>query len=180
MGYFVNAGSGRSSGTSEGRISGQRRRNAGNLCMGSGQGLQETNSSQTSEASETSGCATLRLLCDKCIPYSVIKCLQNAGFEVPWAREVFPKPTPDEMILQFAHVNRYLLITCDVQDFGELIFRGGQKAFGVILLRGVQNEPEKMAERLMQVLRERGERLEGYFTIVTPRQVRQRKLPKHC
>ncbi|MEZ8221981.1 putative nuclease, contains PIN domain, potential toxin-antitoxin system component [Candidatus Fervidibacteria bacterium JGI MDM2 JNZ-1-D12] len=122
----------------------------------------------------------MKLLCDECIPRGVVEILRASGFDALWTREVLPPNTPDAALLRWSYEHKCILVTCDVQDFGELIFRGGQKAFGVILLRGVQNEPEKMAERLMQVLRERGERLEGYFTTVTPKQVRQRKLLKHC
>jgi hypothetical protein len=46
------------------------------------------------------------------------------------------------------------------------------------LLRGLQNEPKGMAQRLKEVLREHGEGLVGFFTTVTPSQVRRRPLKR--
>jgi len=104
--------------------------------------------------------------------------LRAVGYETLWARELFPHPTPDKLLLQFAFEQGCLLVTCDVQDFGELVFRKGQKAIGILLLRRLQNEPKGMAQRLKEVLEERGEGLVGFFTTVTPSQVRRRPLKR--
>jgi predicted nuclease of predicted toxin-antitoxin system len=104
--------------------------------------------------------------------------LRSLGYETLWARELFPHPISDKLLLRFAFEHGCLLVTCDVQDFGDLVFRKGQKAIGILLLRGLQNEPKGMAQRLKEVLREHGEGLLGFFTTVTPSQIRRRPLKR--
>ena len=120
----------------------------------------------------------MKLLCDECVPYGVVSTLREAGYEVIWVREVLPAQSSDSAVLRWSVEHGCLLITCDVQDFGELVFRKGQKAVGILLLLGLQNEPKGMAQRLKEVLREHGESLLGFFTTVTPSQVRRRPLKR--
>jgi predicted nuclease of predicted toxin-antitoxin system len=120
----------------------------------------------------------VKLLCDECVPYGVVSTLREAGYEVIWVREVLQAQSSDSAVLRWSVEHGCLLITCDVQDFGELVFRKGQKAVGILLLRGLQNEPKGMAQRLKEVLREHGEGLVGFFTTVTSSQVRRRPLKR--
>jgi predicted nuclease of predicted toxin-antitoxin system len=68
-----------------------------------------------------------------------------------------------------------LLLTSD-KDFGELVLRLRRLAAGVILLclAGLANSEK--ADLVVQVIRQHGDELVGAFTVISPRNLRIRRL----
>ena len=103
----------------------------------------------------------MRLLADENFPRLVVQRLRSCGYDVMWVSEERPG-IPDSEVLSFATVEQRLLITFDKEDFGELVFKGRQKApFGIVMFRILGNVPD-LPQTVAEVLKGR-ENWEGYF-----------------
>jgi len=79
----------------------------------------------------------------------------------------------DDEVLNLANREKSILLTAD-KDFGELIFRQGKIAKGVILVRLAGLSPEVKAEIVADAIREHAGELLLAFTVITPVTVRIR------
>jgi len=74
-----------------------------------------------------------------------------------------------------AYEQKALLITDD-KDFGELVVRNKQQAFGVLLVRLPGLASDQKAEIVANVVREHGDELTTTFTVITAKNIRWRPL----
>jgi predicted nuclease of predicted toxin-antitoxin system len=79
----------------------------------------------------------------------------------------------DDAVLSMANKRRAILVTAD-KDFGELVFRLGRAAVGVVLLRLHGREMGEKVAIVTTAVRDFGERMTGAFTVVTPTLIRIR------
>lgn len=77
----------------------------------------------------------------------------------------------DEDILSFAESEDRVLISDD-KDFGELVFRLKRPTSGVILLRTMTTDPNKIFEMIEGIL----DKAEGKFIVVKENRTRVREL----
>jgi predicted nuclease of predicted toxin-antitoxin system len=62
----------------------------------------------------------VKFLLDHDVPDDLSYLLEELAHEVTLLRKVLPKDAPDETVLQFAHDNNCVLLTCNRDDFLEL------------------------------------------------------------
>lgn len=81
----------------------------------------------------------------------------------------------DDEVLQLANSEGAILLTFD-KDFGELVFRLGRVAAGVILIRLFGLSPADKAEILINAISAHSNELLGAFTVITSKSIRIRKI----
>jgi predicted nuclease of predicted toxin-antitoxin system len=118
----------------------------------------------------------VKFLVDAHIGNLIIEFREQANHDVFRASR-FPPKTSDALILQTAAAEGRVVMTSD-KDFGELVFRLQQPAYGVILLRiDVPHEADRLA-----VLQHFWAAIEpavpGQFVVVTSKMVRKSPLPR--
>lgn len=120
----------------------------------------------------------MRLLADECLSRAVVERLRRDGHDVAWGLVEEACGDSDRKVLARSIAENRLLITED-RDFGELTFRLGQPALGVVLIKmdGTLGADE-VAERVLRGIGEIGEAdLRGMFTVIDADRTRQRALP---
>ena len=103
----------------------------------------------------------------------IVARLRAEGHEVAYVAEFGPV-AGDEVVLETANKTGALLLTAD-KDFGDLVFRLGRVAGGVVLARLAGLPEHEKAEVVATVVARYGEELRGAFTVVTPRGIRIRR-----
>lgn len=74
----------------------------------------------------------MRFAIDACVPFQLAEALRSLGADVTLAAG---RPAmPDDEVLSSAVGRERVLITAD-KDFGDLVFRKGKSAVGVVLIR---------------------------------------------
>jgi predicted nuclease of predicted toxin-antitoxin system len=91
----------------------------------------------------------MRFLVDECTGKRFAELLRIEGYDVVFAGEEL-QSVSDDAILKFCEMENRILITDD-KDFGELVFRVGRPAKGVILLR-ISPSPEKRMNAIKMLL----------------------------
>jgi predicted nuclease of predicted toxin-antitoxin system len=116
----------------------------------------------------------VKLVADECIPLPVVEHLRAVGHEVIWIRDL-AAGAPDPAVLERALLLEAPLLTEDL-DFGELVFRDQFGSAGVIILRmsGLSNASK--AHTLASALRDHEAQLIGALTVISPGQIRIRRL----
>jgi predicted nuclease of predicted toxin-antitoxin system len=115
----------------------------------------------------------IRFLANENVPIATVRKLQKEGFDVISISETFPS-IKDEAVILFASAEHRIIITFD-RDYGELIFRRGvQPPTGIIYFRIREFQPEKPAQILLDLLPIY--EFEEYFTVITEKSIRQKKL----
>lgn len=115
------------------------------------------------------------ILADAHVGWLIVRFLESQGHDVLRAA-TFPPSTSDEEILRRSVEGGRVVLTSD-QDFGELVFRLGLPAVGVVLLRiDVPSEFERASvfERYWPAI-ERA--VVGHFVTVSVKRVRRTPLP---
>ena len=112
----------------------------------------------------------MKFLVDANLGRKFANILKNAGYDAVFVNDLQPLST-DEEILAKAVDERRIVITND-KDFGELVFRSGKAAAGVILLRTIATDSK---ERFVLV---RGalDKAMGKFVVVEEGRIRVRNL----
>jgi predicted nuclease of predicted toxin-antitoxin system len=116
----------------------------------------------------------MKLLVDAHIGRLIIGFLEREGHDVLSVNS-FPPRTPDVEILRVAIEQKRIVMTADM-GFGELVFRLGMRALGVVLLRiHVRTERERCAvvQRFWPEIQAAAPR---HFVVVTNRSVRRTPL----
>ena len=116
-----------------------------------------------------------RFLADENFPGPSVRLLRDAGHDVASVKEAAPR-TADPDVLRWAARERRVLLTLDA-DYGDLVFRHGLPApWGVVFCRLDPVVNEEPALRILALLEEYDAKLEGMFTTIKPRSIRQRPL----
>ena len=114
------------------------------------------------------------LLADENIDSPVVKALRKSGHQVLHVTEMEPGIT-DELVLQRANGFSALLLTED-KDFGELVFRQRLVHHGVILIRLDGLSLSMISKVVSEALDQHGSGMAGAFTVISPGQVRVRRV----
>ena len=115
----------------------------------------------------------MNLVCDEGVDEPIVSRLRADGHTVVYVRELAPGIGDDE-VLATANGSGSPLVTSD-KDFGELVFRQGRIAHGIVLLRlaGLSNAAK--ADLVSQAVASHGPQFTGAFTVISPGLVRIRK-----
>jgi predicted nuclease of predicted toxin-antitoxin system len=117
----------------------------------------------------------LRILANENIPGDAVTLLRQRGHDVAWIRTDSPGAS-DNANLARAVAEQRLLLTFD-KDFGELVFRRGQKAScGIVLFRFTISSSSAAAITIANILESRSD-WAGQFSVVTDRRIRITPLP---
>jgi predicted nuclease of predicted toxin-antitoxin system len=116
----------------------------------------------------------VNLIGDESIDRQIVNRLRQDGHAVRYVAEMEPG-IPDDVVLNLANEAADLLLTAD-KDFGELVFRQGRFAPGILLVRLAGLSPARKAEVVASAVNQHGEELRGAFAVLTPRSFRIRRL----
>lgn len=117
---------------------------------------------------------TLSLLADENIPSSLIRQLRVIDdFQVASVYED-NRGICDEDVLKLAAASDALVLTADL-DFGELVMARSLKTKGVVLLRC--HPIRQHINEIVSGLVNHAEDLPGHFVVISPNQIRLRRLP---
>ena len=116
----------------------------------------------------------MRFLADECCDAGLVEALRADDHDVLYAQELLRGGVDDD-ILAVAYSQDRILLTED-KDFGELVYRLGRPARGVILLRFDVAERHLKLPRLRVLITERSWQLTGAFVVVEPDKFRVRPL----
>ncbi len=112
----------------------------------------------------------MQFLVDENLGSRFAEVLKRHGYRALFAGSIM-RGAPDEDILSFAEKESMVIITED-KDFGELVFRLKLSSRGVILLRLITADPEKLFEAVKGMLG----KSEGKFIVLKEGGVRVRDL----
>lgn len=109
------------------------------------------------------------------VPLAAIEKLQDENFDIISVSADFPS-IKDGAVISFALTEKRIIITFD-RDYGELIFKRELNApAGVIYFRIQNFQPEEPAEILINLLSSQNIIFDGFFTVISEKNIRQRKL----
>ena len=115
----------------------------------------------------------MRFLADENVDSAIVERLRQEGHAVTSVIEMATSPR-DNQVIRLANDNAALLLTAD-KDFGELVFRQGQVAHGVVLMRLSGLSPQNKAEVVATAVREHATELPRSFAVISPGAVRLRR-----
>jgi predicted nuclease of predicted toxin-antitoxin system len=113
---------------------------------------------------------SLQFLADESCDFAVVRALRAASYDVLAISEAMDRSDDRELIEQ-AHREKRILLTED-KDFGWLVYVSHADSSGVILMRFPGNARRALAEAVLRVVEEQGDRLLSAFVVVQPGHVR--------
>ncbi len=117
----------------------------------------------------------MRFLADESYDFAVVRALRAAGHDVLSVAGVSPRAA-DVHVIRLALSDERILLTED-KDFGQLVFAHRERAHGVVLLRFPTSARERIANDVVQLAEQQGERLDGCFVVVQPGRIRITRPP---
>ncbi|MBC8179945.1 DUF5615 family PIN-like protein [candidate division KSB1 bacterium] len=114
----------------------------------------------------------MKLLIDENAPRTLVEYLKKENFDLIWIRE-YHRGLADEEIVRLSKIEDRIIITFD-KDFGELVYRKNMNPAGIILLRIVDNI--LCQNKLLMFLKNYEDKIQGYFSVITEKKIRVRKL----
>ena len=117
----------------------------------------------------------MRILADENLDGPVVAWLRQEGHDVLWIAEGEPG-LPDGGVLDEAEATGRILVTFD-QDFGGLVFRGGRRAAGIVLLRLRARSGAELLQLFVDRWPSIETKAEGHFTVVSNTRMRVRPMP---
>lgn len=117
----------------------------------------------------------IRFLVDESCDFAVVKALRKAGHDVKAVAEMNPGISDEEVAIRSAGEAR-ILITED-KDFGQMVYVKSQASSGVIFIRFPANARLSMAEIIVQLVEDHGEKLHRRFVVVSPARIRITRIP---
>ena len=117
----------------------------------------------------------MRFLVDESCDVALARALLEAGNDVVEIRVIRPG-ADDEWVVNLSVSENRILLTED-KDFGWLIYAHGHKAIGVIFLRYPVSERHRIAQDLVELIKQQNENLIGCFVTVTPNRIRIGRMP---
>lgn len=116
----------------------------------------------------------MKFLADENIDRAMVQWLRSMGHDVVWAAEESPE-TQDSELLRMADSDGRIFITNDL-DFGEIVYREGLVAHGILLLRLRQAGQEDRLQLIQAHWPQIEARLAGNFVVMSDRKLRVRPL----
>ncbi|NWG04539.1 MAG: DUF5615 family PIN-like protein [Syntrophaceae bacterium] len=113
---------------------------------------------------------TIRFLADESCDFAVVRALRRAGFDVLCISESSPR-TEDSEVIRFALHEGRILLTED-KDFGRLVYSHGHDTLGVIFLRFPTFARREISRDVLNLVKQKGEKLVGSFVTVQPGRIR--------
>ena len=117
----------------------------------------------------------MHFLIDESCDVAITRVLIEGGHNVMEIREIKPG-ADDKWVINLAVSEKRILLTED-KDFGRLIYAHGYKAIGVIFLRYPFSERNRIAQDLVELVKQQNEKLIGCFVTVTPQRIRIGRMP---
>jgi hypothetical protein len=123
---------------------------------------------------------TLRIIVDENVPGSVVRQLRADGHDVSWGCE-FDKGVSDMVHTAMAAQERRVILTED-NDFAAIVFRDKLPVVGLVLveLHGFGRNtplPGSLMPRVVDAMREIGDKAVGKVHVIEPANIRSRDLP---
>jgi predicted nuclease of predicted toxin-antitoxin system len=115
----------------------------------------------------------VNFLADESLDRQIVDRLRQDGHSVLYVAEMEPGIS-DGAVLDLANREGALLLTAD-KDFGELVFRLGRVAPGIILVRLAGLSPASKGEIVAVAISQHIEELPGAFVVIAPTAVRIRR-----
>ena len=115
----------------------------------------------------------MNLVADESIDGPIVDRLRADGHTVHYVAEMEPGIS-DDAVLDLASREAALLLTAD-KDFGELVYRQGRIASGIVLVRLAGLLPTHKADIVSSILHQYPTELRHAFTVITPGIVRLRR-----
>lgn len=116
----------------------------------------------------------MRWLADECVAASLVAFLRADGHDVLYVAEV-AAGFSDVDVIALAFREKRLLLTED-KDFGDLVFRRGSAAPGVVLMRIEPENPALKRIRLIAAIELYGEGLFDRYMVIEEGRFRSRRL----
>jgi predicted nuclease of predicted toxin-antitoxin system len=116
----------------------------------------------------------MKFLADECCDLSMVIRLRENGHDVVFIPEMTPGITDSE-VLEMALQEKRVVITED-KDFGELIYRLGKPAFGVVLLRFHPLDQDNKIDAMSRFADQYSSRLRGNLVVIRSNSVRVKPL----
>jgi predicted nuclease of predicted toxin-antitoxin system len=116
----------------------------------------------------------VRWLVDECIDAALVARLRSGGHDVVYMAEIAPAASDTE-VMALAQRDGRLLLTED-KDFGDMVYRHGGQAPGIVLLRVDPAMHALKRERLEAAIARFGDNLFGRYMIVEEARFRSRPL----
>ena len=116
----------------------------------------------------------MNFLAVESVERQIVARLRQDGHTVLYVAEMEPG-IPDDLVLNLANQEADALLTAD-KDFGELVFRQGRLASGILLIRLAGLLPAGKAEIVATAVNQHGSELPGAFAVLTRRSLRIRRL----
>jgi len=117
----------------------------------------------------------MRFLADESCDFTIVRALRAAGHNVLAVAELAPS-AGDPDILRLALAEQRILLAED-KDFGQFVFAHGQHAHGVLFLRYPRSVRGIIANDVVRLVAEQGDRLLGCFVVIRPGRVRITRPP---
>lgn len=117
----------------------------------------------------------MRFLADESCDFGVVRALRADGYDVLAVAELSPRAR-DSTVIRLAHEDARVLITED-KDFGWIVYAGGRRTSGVILLRYPATARGRLADDILNLVDTQNEKIAGAFVVMQPGQVRIRRMP---
>lgn len=115
----------------------------------------------------------MKFLADESIDKPIVERLRKDGHVVVHVAEMEPG-IPDDEVIRRANQRSALLLTAD-KDFGELVFRQGRIARGVVLVRLAGLSSQSKSEVVARAVEKHGNELARSFAVISPAGIRIRK-----
>lgn len=116
----------------------------------------------------------MKFIANENFPRASFILLKEKGIDIQHIGDTFAGIT-DAEVMGFSQQENRIIITFDA-DYGELVFKKGYSAEGVIYLRFQEFSPEVPGQIILDLLAREDINLEGYFTVVDEGKLRQRKI----
>jgi predicted nuclease of predicted toxin-antitoxin system len=119
----------------------------------------------------------MRAFLDQGLPYSTVRHLRAAGWDVIHAVDVEMERATDSAIVNYARVEKRFCVTLD-SDFHSIVAIANESSPSVIRIRQEGLSGQKMAELLIHIYPEiEADIATGAFVTVTDKNIRVRCLP---
>lgn len=118
----------------------------------------------------------MKFLADENCDFGVVRALRAAGHDVLAVAELTPR-AKDSTVIRIARDDERVLLTED-KDFGQLVYAGGHRASGVLLLRYPAPNRGQLAKDVVKFVKKQSEKITGSFVVMKPGQIRIRKTPE--
>lgn len=115
----------------------------------------------------------MKFLANENVPFSSVTYLKSAGFDIK-AIGIDNPSIADKEVIDIAIKEERTILTYD-KDYGELIFKHGQKPnSGVIFIRQQPVDPLETAKIIEQLVSTESLALEGKLTVIDANTIRQK------